>query len=139
MTAQLETKRTNETLSSTAVSNKMANEEESNAIDGKKLAAEKVDVTDTSKMEGTTDEMKSKESEDSSEITTESKMDKNVSEATKSDLQSDNSDNACYKFESDKSTTLQKNDESKSKYSDAVDEANGKCSSQQWTGNVPNE
>ncbi|XP_054737009.1 activating transcription factor 7-interacting protein 1 isoform X2 [Anastrepha obliqua] len=104
-------------------------DDESMAGQKSKDTVEKADITEANKVEGTTEEMKSKESKDSSEITSELKTDKNESEAAKSELQSDNSDNACDKFETDKSATLQKDDEAKSKSLDAVDETNSNCSS----------
>uniref|UniRef100_A0A0K8W145 Activating transcription factor 7-interacting protein 1 n=1 Tax=Bactrocera latifrons TaxID=174628 RepID=A0A0K8W145_BACLA len=58
------------------------------------------------------------------------KTEKGESVADKTALQSDNSDNACDKFESEKSApTPQRDDETKSKSSEAVDDTNSNCSS----------
>ncbi|XP_036347380.1 probable serine/threonine-protein kinase kinX, partial [Rhagoletis pomonella] len=109
-------------------------DEEAEAETKNKTTAEKTAEREDAKIEGltegTTDEMKSKESREASETTT-TELKSNASEAdkTKSELQSDNSDNACDKFETDKSAALLKDDETKSKSSDAVDETNSNCSS----------
>lgn len=91
---------------------------------------EKAVTSETDKSESATDERKSKLAKDSGETTIEQKTDKGESVADNTALQSDNSDNACDKFESVKSApTSQKDDETKSKSSDAVDETNSNCSS----------
>lgn len=91
---------------------------------------EKTKATASDKSESATVEMKSKSTKDSGETAIEQKMDKDENVADKTALQSDNSDNACDKFGSEKSApTPQKDDETKFKSSDAVDETNSNCSS----------
>lgn len=91
---------------------------------------EKPIASETGKSESATDETKSKLTKDSGETAIEQKTEKGESVADKTALQSDNSDNACDKFESEKSaSTPQREDETKSKSSEAVDETNSNCSS----------
>ncbi|XP_011208387.2 activating transcription factor 7-interacting protein 1 [Bactrocera dorsalis] len=91
---------------------------------------EKPIASETDKNESATAETKSKLTKDSGKTTIEQKTENSESVADKTALQSDNSDNACDKFESEKSApTPQRDDETKSKSSEAVDETNSNCSS----------
>uniref|UniRef100_W8API2 Activating transcription factor 7-interacting protein 1 n=1 Tax=Ceratitis capitata TaxID=7213 RepID=W8API2_CERCA len=105
-------------------------DEESLTVQKSKDSADKSSSAITDKLESTVDETKSKDTKDSSETANEQKAEKAPLGADKSALQSDNSDNACDKFESEKSTSaVQKEDEAKSKSSEVVDDLNSNCSS----------
>ncbi|XP_039953322.1 activating transcription factor 7-interacting protein 1 [Bactrocera tryoni] len=106
-------------------------DEETSLTGGKSTdATEKPIASEIGKSESATDETKSKLDTDSVKTAIEQKTEKGESVADKTALQSDNSDNACDKFESEKSApTPQRDDETKSKTSEAVDETNSNCSS----------